>query len=90
MSTPLDPAIAQIIPLLPLRDPTTMTPQRARDELRALALARPDVPLPEVRAVESAVLKGPSGSIPARVYRVAAVPTPTVLFFHGGGWVAAT
>jgi acetyl esterase len=85
---PLDPAIAQIIPLLPLRDPATMTPQRARDELRALASARPDLPLPEVRAVESAILKGPAGSVPARVYRVAPAPSPTVLFFHGGGFVA--
>jgi acetyl esterase len=88
MSAPLDPAIAKIIPLLPLRDPTTMTPQRARDELRALASARPDLPLPEVRAVESAILKGPLGSIPVRVYRVALAPAPTVLFYHGGGWVA--
>ena len=37
MVTPLDPVIAQIIPLLPLRDPTVMTPQNARDALRALA-----------------------------------------------------
>jgi hypothetical protein len=85
---PLDLAIAQIIPLLPLRDPATMTPQRARDELRALASARPDLPLPEVRAVESAILKGPAGSVPARVYRVAPAPSPTVLFFHGGGFVS--
>src|SRR3981081_4132815 len=40
MTAPLDPAIAQIIPLLPLRDPDTMTPQSARDSLRALAPAR--------------------------------------------------
>jgi acetyl esterase len=31
MITPLDPVIAQIIPLLPLRDPDNMTPQRSRD-----------------------------------------------------------
>ncbi len=40
MTAPLDPVIAQIIPLLPLRDPETMTPQSARDSLRALAAAR--------------------------------------------------
>ena len=40
MTTPLDPIIAQIIPLLPLRDPTVMTPQSARDALRALAASR--------------------------------------------------
>jgi hypothetical protein len=31
MITPLDPVIAQLIPLLPLRDPNTMTPESARD-----------------------------------------------------------
>ena len=36
MTTPLDPVVAQIIPLLPLRDPDTMTSQSARDALRAL------------------------------------------------------
>jgi acetyl esterase len=40
MITPLDPVIAQIIPLLPLRDSDTLTPQSARDSLRALAAAR--------------------------------------------------
>jgi hypothetical protein len=34
MITPLDPVIAQIIPLLPLRNPDTMTPQSARDALQ--------------------------------------------------------
>ena len=34
MTTPLDPIVAQIIPLLPLRDPETMSPQSARDALR--------------------------------------------------------
>jgi len=36
MSAPLDPVIENIIPLLPLRDPETMTPQSARDALRTL------------------------------------------------------
>ena len=48
MTAPLDPVIAQIIPLLPLRDPETMTPQSARDALRALAAARAAVPPPPV------------------------------------------
>ncbi len=46
MVAPLDPVIAQIIPLLPLRDPQTMTPQSAREALRALAAARAHVPPP--------------------------------------------
>src|SRR5882757_8554477 len=39
MPAPLDPVIAQIIPLLPLRDPKTMTPQSAREARRGAAAA---------------------------------------------------
>ncbi|MBR0715939.1 alpha/beta hydrolase [Bradyrhizobium liaoningense] len=88
MAAPLDPVIAQIIPLLPLRDPATMTPQSARDSLRALAAARAAVPPPAVDSVGDIEVKGGAGPIPARVYRVGSGPAPTVVFFHGGGWVA--
>ena len=88
MAAPLDPVIAQIIPLLPLRDPTTMTPQSARDSLRALAASRAAVPPPPVDAVQDIKVKGGAGPLNARVYRVGSAPAPTVVFFHGGGWVA--
>src|SRR5215471_10673517 len=88
MAAPLDPVIAQIIPLLPLRDPETMTPQSARDSLRALAAARAAVPPPPVDAVQDIKVKGGAGPLDARVYRIGAVPAPTVVCFHGGGWVA--
>src|SRR5215510_10936547 len=88
MPAPLDPVIAQIIPLLPLRDPTTMTPQSARDSLRALAAARAAVPPPPVDAVQDIKVDGGAGPLDARVYRVGTTPAPTVVFFHGGGWVA--
>ena len=86
MTTPLDPAIAQIIPLLPLQNPDGMTPQDAREQLLALARSRP--PLPPVAEISNIEVKGASGPRPARVYRTGANPRPTVLFFHGGGWVA--
>ncbi|MDE2363341.1 MAG: alpha/beta hydrolase [Hyphomicrobiales bacterium] len=86
--TPLDPAIAQIIPLLPLRDPASMTPQSARESLSALAAARAAVPPPVVADVADISLKGPAGAIPARRYRVSSAKASTVVFFHGGGWVA--
>ncbi|MFT4098844.1 MAG: alpha/beta hydrolase [Rhodoblastus sp.] len=86
MTTPLDPAIAEILPLLPLRDPDTMTPQSARDSLVAMARARP--PLQSSAEISPVSLRGAEGQIPARVYRVAAAPSATVVFFHGGGWVA--
>lgn len=88
MITPLDPVIAQIIPLLPLRDPEAMTPQSAREALSALAAARAAVPPPPVLSAENIRLKGDAGFLSARVYRNASGKSPTVVFFHGGGWVA--
>jgi acetyl esterase len=88
MITPLDPVIAQIIPLLPLRDPAVMTPQSARDSLRALADARAAVPPPPVSDVKNIQVKGAAGALNARVYRNGHEKSPTVVFFHGGGWVA--
>src|SRR4051794_25772543 len=88
MITPLDPVVAQIIPLLPLRDPETMTPQSAREALRALAASRAAVPPPAVMSAEDIKVKGASGFLAARVYRNVQGKTPTVVFFHGGGWVA--
>jgi len=88
MTAPLDPVIAAIIPLLPLRDPRIMTPQSARDALRALAASRAHVPPPPVSAVDDISVKGAAGPLAARVYRLSAARSPTVVFFHGGGWVA--
>ncbi len=88
MPAPLDPVIAQIIPLLPLRDPTTMTPQSARDALRALAASRAGVPPPPVDSARDIKVKGAQGPLNARVYRTGQGKAPTVVFFHGGGWVA--
>lgn len=88
MSTPLDPAIAEIIPKLPLRDPSTMTPRSARDALRALAAARAAIPPPPVASAVDSDIKGAAGQLAARVYRVSDEKLPTVVFFHGGGWVA--
>ncbi|MBN9003862.1 MAG: alpha/beta hydrolase [Rhizobiales bacterium] len=88
MTAPLDPAIAEIIPKLPLRDPPTMTPKSARDSLRALADARAAIPPPPVASVADIKVNGASGSLDARVYRNGQGKAPTVVFFHGGGWVA--
>src|SRR5690349_14661007 len=88
MNAPLDPVIAQIIPLLPLRDPETMTPQSARDALRALAASRAHIPPPAVACAIDTRVKGAAGPLAARVYRVSDARAPTVVFFHGGGWVA--
>ena len=88
MPAPLDPVVAQIIPLLPLRDPDIMTPESAREALRALAASRAHVPPPAVESVEDIKVKGGAGPLNARVYRNRSGTSPTVVFFHGGGWVA--
>jgi len=89
MVAALDPVIAQIIPSLPLRDPPTMTPQSARDSLRALAASRAaTTPPPPVTSTQDIELRGAAGPLAARVYRMNSAVAPTVVFFHGGGWVA--
>ena len=70
MVAPLDPVVAQIIPLLPLRDPQAMTPQSARDALRALAAARAHIPPPQVETTQDIAVNGATGPLGARVYRV--------------------
>src|SRR5262249_45602885 len=50
--------------------------------------SRAAVPPPAVASVEDTQVKGAAGALAARVYRVASGMASTVLFFHGGGWVA--
>lgn len=88
MPLPLDPVVETIIPLLPLRDPATMTPQSARDSLRALADARAAIPPPPNDTVRNIEVAGAAGKLAARLYRNGSGSAPTVIFFHGGGWVA--
>jgi acetyl esterase len=88
MPLPLDPVIEKIIPLLPLCDPDTMTPQSCRDSLRALAEARKAVPPPPVDVARDIEVQGAAGKLGARLYRNGRGTAPTVIFFHGGGWVA--
>jgi acetyl esterase len=70
MSAALDPVIAQIIPLLPLRDPDTMTPQCACDAFRALAAGRAAVPPRQVLSATDIDVQAAAGRLAARVYRV--------------------
>jgi acetyl esterase len=65
-----------------------MTPQSARDALRALAASRAAVPPPPVMSAEDIKVKGAAGFLAARMYRNSTGKSPTVVFFHGGGWVA--
>lgn len=86
MTTPLDPVIAQVLTKLPpFESSKTMTPASCRKMLRDMAAARNDIPLPQPGSVEDATLPG---GVPIRIYRPKAKPVPTVVYFHGGGWVA--
>ena len=88
MITPLDPVIAEIIPKLPLRDPDDDdAAERARCAAGA-GCARAAVPPPPVADVKDITVKGAAGPLAARVYRNGQDKSPTVVFFHGGGWVA--
>ena len=84
----LDPEIAQLLPKLPLRDSRSLTPARAREQLLALARSRNDVPLPQPAVVADRSIPGAGGPLAARLYRPARMPAPTIVYFHGGGWVA--
>ena len=84
----IDPKIAAILPLLPLKDPANLTPKRARDELVALTDSRKDLPLPQLASVEDFMVEGANGSVAVRLYRATATSSASVVFFHGGGWVA--
>jgi len=44
-------------------------------------------PTVEVYSVEDAVVDGPVGGIPVRIYRPHAEPAPVHMHLHGGGWV---
>jgi hypothetical protein len=90
MTAPLDPVIAQIIPLLPLRDPETMTPQSARDSLRALAAARADIPPPQVQGIDEIEVTGARVTLAARAYRVSREKSPTVVFSTAAAGSPAT
>jgi acetyl esterase len=88
MKPQVDPDLEKILSLLPLGDAATLTPKRARAELVALAESRKDVPLPELASVEDITVDGAAGPIAARLYASGKTPAPTVVYFHGGGWVA--
>ncbi len=87
----LDPQAQALLDLMAARKvpPThTLTPQDARRfylERRAVTQPAPR-PVAEVRGLAAT---GPHGAIPLRLYRPAGVasPAPTLVYYHGGGWV---
>jgi acetyl esterase len=87
---PVDPHLAGLLELVGAAPPMHEgTPAEAREAYRRLSVdARTADQVVPVAAVEDVVIPGPAGAVPARVYRPeAAGPVPTVVLFHGGGWV---
>ena len=64
----------------------SLEPQGARDFLAATSEGRP--PGPDCGSIQDAVMPGPGGGLPYRIYRPPTEgPHPAVVYFHGGGWV---
>lgn len=63
-------------------------PEEARRIVREEALTFAGRPVPGV-VVEEVEIPGPGGKILARLYKPAdlSVPSPLVVYYHGGGWV---
>lgn len=84
---PLDAQLAQVLPFLDFGPVSQLTPERWRGFLRALSSNPANPPPPPVERIENRVLPLPGNHLAVRVYRPSPGPLPTVVFFHGGGWV---
>ncbi|WP_028636360.1 alpha/beta hydrolase [Nocardioides sp. URHA0032] len=89
---PLDPELAVLLQLIAGAGHPPMsqqTPEEARRGFRALTVdMRDPASLPAVASVEETTVPGGSGGRRARIYRPdLAGPLPTVVMFHGGGFV---
>src|SRR5258708_36575173 len=68
----------------------TLAPKDARQLFRDTRPASTPTP-PQIGAVTNMVAESATGAIPVRVYRPANIAAgaalPTLVYFHGGGWV---
>jgi acetyl esterase len=92
MPVPLDPALAAVLQLMADRNAPSMssgTPEQARAGFRFLTVdLRDPAKLAQVASIEDRTVPGGAGDVHARVYRPATEgPHPTIVFFHGGGFV---
>ena len=87
----LDPELAALLAFLAEAGYAPVWEQSAADAragFRALAVDLRDPGLlPEMLEVTAATIAGPERDIPVRVYRPRPGELPTLVFFHGGGWV---
>jgi acetyl esterase len=89
----LDPQLAAIVAAMRAKQappPFSGTPAEARARMRqAIMAARERTPLPAVGSTQDCLAEDAGASVAARVYRPVAAKAllPTVVFFHGGGFV---
>jgi len=89
----LDPQLAAIVAAMRASHtppPFSGTPEQARQRMtRAIMAAREKTGVPAVGSVEDCIAAHGSLRVPVRIYRPANAqsPCPTVVFFHGGGFV---
>jgi acetyl esterase len=87
---PLDPQIAALLERVNALPPASSgTPEEARKSFRRLTLASAAMAGEiEVGSVEDLEVSGGTGPLPARLYRPVGIDrAPTLVFFHGGGFV---
>jgi acetyl esterase len=92
---PVDPQIESLLTMMTAAGGGGMaagTVQQARDmfNLMTVSLRDPST-LASVKSTEDSTIPGPAGDIPIRIYRPDSVANtgavPTMVFFHGGGFV---
>jgi acetyl esterase len=92
-SMPLDPQLAQVLAFLDtLGGPSVseLAPAAARESFARFTVGyRTAESLEPVASVRDSAIDGSGGRLPVRIYRPLAdeQPLPTVVFFHGGGFV---
>ncbi|WP_077034951.1 alpha/beta hydrolase [Pelomonas sp. KK5] len=90
---PLDPELAAIVATMRaagVPPPFSGAPAEARERMRrAIMAARARSPLPVVGSTEDSIAEHDGRRVPVRVYRPVSQGQvlPTVVFFHGGGFV---
>jgi acetyl esterase len=88
MDAQLDPAVADALKKLPLFADTQGKSDALRGVLRAIYEARAHIEPPFVTSVSDEGVTGADGVLRTRVYRPSTGKSPTIVYFHGGGWVA--
>ena len=89
---PLDPALASVLQMMAANNAPPLsqgTPEQARAGFRFMTVdLRDPKHLAPVGSIENRTVPGGAGEVPARVYRPETPgPHPTIVFFHGGGFV---